>query len=97
MTDTCEVLELAPAKVLVGAAFLIHPRGEDRVLKRLARAVGLVLGPRLILIQALQEEQIRNLLDHFQSDLDKGMDRDAGFVYGPATPRTFFAGINLKI
>ena len=40
---------------------------------------------------------VKNLLDHFQRDLDKGMDRDAGFVYGPATPRTFFAGINLKI
>ena len=40
---------------------------------------------------------VKNLLDHFQHDLDKGMDRDAGFVYGPATPRTFFAGINLKI
>ena len=40
---------------------------------------------------------VKNLLDQFQSDLDKGMDRDAGFIYGPATPRTFFAGINLKI
>ena len=40
---------------------------------------------------------VKNLLDNFQSDLDKGMDRDAGYVYGPATPRTFFAGINLKI
>lgn len=40
---------------------------------------------------------VKNLLDNFQSDLDKGMNRDAGFVYGPATPRTFFAGINLKI
>lgn len=40
---------------------------------------------------------VKNLLDHFQRDLDKGMDRDAGYVYGPATPRTFFAGINLKI
>ena len=40
---------------------------------------------------------VKNILDQFQSDLDKGMDRDAGFVYGPATPRTFFAGINLKI
>ena len=40
---------------------------------------------------------VKNLLDHFQHDLDKGMDRDAGFVYGPATPRNFFAGINLKI
>lgn len=40
---------------------------------------------------------VKNLLDSFQSDLDKGMDRDAGYVYGPATPRTFFAGISLKI
>ena len=40
---------------------------------------------------------VKNLLDHFQSDIDQGMDRDAGYVYGPAAPRTFFAGINLKI
>ena len=40
---------------------------------------------------------VKNILDQFQSDLDKGMDRYAGFIYGPATPRTFFAGINLKI
>ena len=40
---------------------------------------------------------VKNLLDHFQSDIDQGMDRDAGYVYGPASPRTFFAGINLKI
>ena len=40
---------------------------------------------------------VKNLLDHFQRDIDQGMDRDAGYVYGPATPRTFFAGINLKI
>ena len=40
---------------------------------------------------------VKNILDQFQSDLDKGMDRDAGFIYGPAIPRTFFAGINLKI
>ena len=40
---------------------------------------------------------VKNLLDHFQQDFDKGMDRDAGYIYGPATPRTFFAGVNLKI
>ena len=40
---------------------------------------------------------VKNLLDHFQRDIDQGMNRDAGYVYGPATPRTFFAGINLKI
>ena len=40
---------------------------------------------------------VKNVLDQFQEDLDRGMDRDAGYVYGPATPRTFFAGVNLKI
>lgn len=40
---------------------------------------------------------VKNLLDQFQTDIDKGVDRDAGYIYGPTTPRTFFAGINLKI
>ena len=40
---------------------------------------------------------VKNVLDHFQKDIDKGMDRDAGYIYGPAAPRTYFAGINLKI
>jgi outer membrane receptor for ferrienterochelin and colicins len=40
---------------------------------------------------------VKNVLDHFQRDLDQGMDRDAGYIYGPAAPRTFFAGVNLKI
>lgn len=40
---------------------------------------------------------VKNVLDHFQKDIDKGMDRDAGYIYGPASPRTYFAGINLKI
>lgn len=40
---------------------------------------------------------VKNMLDHFQKDIDRGMDRDAGYIYGPATPRTYFAGINVKI
>ena len=40
---------------------------------------------------------VKNLLDHFQSDIDQGMDRDAGYIYGPAAPRTYFVGINVKI
>ena len=36
-----------------------------------------------------------NLTDEFQEDLDQGMDRDAGYVYGPRRPRTL--GIGLKV
>ncbi|MEW6363492.1 MAG: TonB-dependent receptor [Acidobacteriota bacterium] len=34
---------------------------------------------------------VSNLFDQFQSDLDRGPDRDAGYVYGPRYMRTFFA------
>jgi len=36
---------------------------------------------------------IRNLLDDTQSDLERGPFRDADYVYGPAFPRTFHAGV----
>jgi outer membrane receptor for ferrienterochelin and colicins len=35
---------------------------------------------------------IKNLLDDFQSDLERGPFRDAGYVYGPAFPRTYHMG-----
>lgn len=40
---------------------------------------------------------VKNLLNQFQPDLDKGMDRDAAYIYGPALPRTWFLGLNLKL
>jgi outer membrane receptor for ferrienterochelin and colicins len=33
-----------------------------------------------------------NVLDSYQEDLDKGIDRDSGYVYGPAKPRSFYMG-----
>uniref|UniRef100_A0A7V3KMB1 TonB-dependent receptor n=1 Tax=candidate division WOR-3 bacterium TaxID=2052148 RepID=A0A7V3KMB1_UNCW3 len=32
----------------------------------------------------------RNILNSFQSDFDKGPERDAGYVYGPRLPRSFW-------
>ena len=40
---------------------------------------------------------MHNLLDSYQQDLDRGGDRDAGYVYGPRLPRTVFAGLKGKI
>ena len=34
-----------------------------------------------------------NLFDSYQKDLDKGADRDSGYVYGPAKPRSFYVGL----
>ena len=40
---------------------------------------------------------VKNVLDQYQKDLDRGVERDAGYIYGPSLPRTYFAGFNLKI
>ena len=36
---------------------------------------------------------IQNLLNSYQEDFDVGPERDAGYIYGPIRPRTFFAAI----
>ena len=35
---------------------------------------------------------IQNLFDSYQNDFDKGATRDSGYIYGPGTPRTYYAG-----
>lgn len=51
-----EVLEFAPAEVLVRATFFVQPRREYGVFDWLASPISLVLCSRLVLIQALKEE-----------------------------------------
>lgn len=36
---------------------------------------------------------VKNLFNSYQRDLDEGMLRDAGYVYGPSLPRSFFVGL----
>ena len=38
---------------------------------------------------------VQNILNHFQTDLDRGEFRDSGYFYGPAQPRTFFVGFKI--
>lgn len=38
-----------------------------------------------------------NVLNSFQSNFDYGTSRDAGFIYGPSRPQTFFVGIKTSI
>ena len=39
---------------------------------------------------------VKNLFDAFQSDLDRGPDRDPAYVYGPSLPRSYFAGVKFR-
>ncbi len=40
---------------------------------------------------------VQNVLNSYQNDFDRGPDRDAGYVYGPARPRTIFAGLKIGL
>ncbi|NOX64892.1 MAG: TonB-dependent receptor [Chlorobi bacterium] len=40
---------------------------------------------------------VKNLTNAFQKDLDYGVTRDPGYVYGPMQPRTFYFSTNLRI
>lgn len=40
---------------------------------------------------------ILNIFNAYQTDFDKGANRDSGYVYGPSTPRSLFAGIKVLL
>ena len=40
---------------------------------------------------------VKNIFDQYQRDIDKGDKRDANYIYGPTIPRTYFAGLALKL
>lgn len=40
---------------------------------------------------------VKNIFNAYQKDIDRGENRDAGYIYGPSLPRTFLFGLNLNI
>ena len=40
---------------------------------------------------------VKNILDQFQRDIDQGPNRDANYIYGSSQPRTYFAGLALRL
>ncbi len=41
------------------------------------------------------EAGVQNILNSYQSDFDEGVFRDAGYMYGPMKPRTFYVGLKM--
>ena len=39
---------------------------------------------------------VQNIFNSYQNDFDKGASRDSGYIYGPGTPRSYFAGVKLS-
>lgn len=40
---------------------------------------------------------VQNIFQSYQKDFDQGADRDAGYIYGPGLPRSWFAGLKLSL
>lgn len=40
---------------------------------------------------------VQNIFDSFQKDFDRGPLRDAGYVYGPGVPRSYFIGCKVNL
>lgn len=38
---------------------------------------------------------VQNIFNAYQADFDQGKNRDSGYIYGPAAPRSVFAGMKL--
>lgn len=39
---------------------------------------------------------VQNLFNAYQTDFDKGANRDSGYIYGPGSPRSYFAGMKIS-
>ncbi|MDE6112628.1 MAG: TonB-dependent receptor [Bacteroidales bacterium] len=62
--------------------------------------MGLRLSYKLKALKSLEMEfsaGIKNVLDQYQKDLDIGPLRDAGYIYGPNLPRTYFVGLKISL
>lgn len=62
--------------------------------------MGLRLSYKLKALKSLELEfsaGIKNVLDQYQKDLDLGVFRDAGYIYGPNLPRTYFVGLKISL
>ena len=62
--------------------------------------MGLRLAYDVKLTEAISMEifgGVKNILNSFQSDIDRSPFRDSVYVYGPMMPRSFFLGINFKM
>ncbi len=40
---------------------------------------------------------VKNLFDSYQKDIDRGVGKDAAYIYGPTVPRTYFIGAKFAL
>lgn len=97
-------LDISLSGVYTGRMLVQHFAGyipEDREVRT---AVFFDLGLRIAYDFKLYENIIlqasvgmKNILNSYQKDFDKGEFRDSGYIYGPTLPRTVFLGIKFSL
>jgi len=81
---------------------VINPETERTVIKRSPDFFdfGLIADYQLVEGEDWQLELsggVQNIFNAYQSDFDRGAERDANYIYGPLQPRSFVLGLNLKM
>lgn len=96
-----ESFSIAYSGVITGSmdvAHVIDPRTEQTVIK----STDAFFENNIKLTHSFKTDEeygvqvfggVQNILNSYQTDFDIGADRDAGFVYGPISPRTYFIGL----
>ncbi|NVK51811.1 MAG: TonB-dependent receptor [Flavobacteriaceae bacterium] len=90
-TGTMELLHLASTGNLTTDAYVTSPSFTEIGLKAAYKF-------KLTTIKTTVElfSGIKNLTNAYQHDFDKGKERDSNYIYGPATPRTYFIGLKFS-
>ncbi|MCB0806679.1 MAG: TonB-dependent receptor, partial [Bacteroidales bacterium] len=73
--------------------------GEELIRSESFFDLGFKINHTIIVSKALKVQLnagIQNIFNSTQHDHDRGMFRDAGFIYGPCQPRTIYFGIVIK-
>lgn len=87
-TGTMEVLHLASPQNLLKDEYFIAPTSFEVGLKSSYIFKFDKLNTNLELSAG-----IKNMFDNYQAKFDVGKERDSNFIYGSATPRTYFIGV----
>ena len=43
------------------------------------------------------DDCVQNITNAYQRDLDYGVFRDSGYIYGPKQPRSVYLGVNVQL
>jgi outer membrane receptor for ferrienterochelin and colicins len=81
----------------------INPEGEENLYDQLEETPSFFELNAQVSVEISHENNVKafvgvqNILNSFQDDFDSGLQRDAGYIYGPTRPFTVFCGIKTSL